>query len=77
MKFSSLIVKLGGVVVSLAVVLMPMPPAESDASHPLGLHSASGPEQKQQRTLKTVGRIQKNAGYRHTKQNLLGNISII
>lgn len=44
MKFSSLILKLGGVIVSLTVVLMLMRPAESGVSCPLSSHSASAPE---------------------------------
>lgn len=44
MKFSSLILKLGGVIVSKTVVLMLMRAAESGASCPVCSHSESGPE---------------------------------
>ncbi len=48
MKFSSLILKLGGVIASLTVVLMLMRPPESGVSCSLGSHCASGPEMEQQ-----------------------------
>lgn len=52
MKFSSLILKLGGVIASLTVVFMLMRPAESGVSCPLGSHSASGPNQRRNDDIK-------------------------